>query len=286
MRKQALLSAVLLFAPLLSCSASGTTGYALVSFYAAGAGFAGATTKDAPFSFDAGGGVTVTLTQASLHVGAMYLTQSVPQAGGGPQPCVLPQTYAGAFVGQVRGDADVDLLDGATHGFPVTGDGSSIAAANGEIWLTHAGAITDGNLNGPDGAPVLSLVGVFTDAAGASHSFSAGITIDTSRIVAKANTGLPGEVQICQQRIVSGIPAGFALAQSGQLVLHVDARALFEGVRFTDLPDASSVASGCLAGTSTDRCFTNDSTNASSTTLYANLTSTGPYRFAWVAPGP
>ncbi len=267
---------------LLSCN--GTTGFDLVSFFAAGAGFPGAV-KGAPYTFDTGG-VTVTLTQATLHVGALYLTQSVPQAGGGPQPCALPQTFEGAFVGEVRGDADIDLLDPSQQGLPVTGDGSTVPAATGQVWLTHDDSITDGNLNGPDGSPVLSLQGSFEDGTGATHTFSAGITIDTSRISGATNSGLPGEVQICQQRIVSGIRAGFSLSQSGTVVLHVDPRALFEGVPFTDLPDSVDVTSGCLPGASAEKCFTNDATNESSTVLFANLKSTGPYQFAWLAPGP
>jgi hypothetical protein len=273
-------------APMLAgaLSCNGTTGYDLVQFYAAGRGFADAV-KGRPYTFDAGPGVRVTLTQASLHVGAMYLTQSVPQAGGGPQPCALPQTFEGAFVGEVRGEGDVDLLDPSVQPIEVIGDGSTIPATTGQVWLTHDDSITDGNLNGPDAVPILTLQGSFEDATG-THTFSAGVTIDVSRISGTPNSGLPGEIQICQQRIVSGIPVTFTLAQGGTLVFRVDAQPLFNGVPFTDLPAAdlaASSASACLAGASTDTCFTNDDTNVSSTTLFANLKTTGPYRFAWLS---
>jgi hypothetical protein len=268
-------------------SCNGSTGYSLVQFYAAGSGFSDAV-KGQPYTFDAAG-VQVTLTQASLHVGALYLTQSVPQAGGGPQPCALPQTYEGAFVGEVRGEGDIDLLDPSVQQLQVIGDGSTIPAATGQVWLTHDDSITDGNLNGPDDVPILTLQGSFED-AGRTHTFSAGITIDLSRISGAPNTGLPGEIQICEQRIVSGIPAALTVVQGGTLVLKVDASALFQGVAFTDLPTAANVAasptSACLAGASSETCFTNDDTNTSSSTLFANLKTTGPYRFTWLASGP
>jgi hypothetical protein len=276
-----------LLAAALSCN--GTTGYDLVQFYAAGRGFSDAV-KGQPYTFFTGAGVRVTLTQASLHVGALYLTQSVPQAGGGPQPCSLPQTYEGAFVGEVRGEGDIDLLDPSVQQIPVVGDGSTIPAVTGQVWLTHDASISQGNLNGPDDMPILTLEGSFEDAAGGTHTFSAGITIDLARISGAPNSGLPGEIQICQQRIVSGIAVDLTLAQGGTLVLGVDAQPLFNGVSFTDLPTAASLvedaASACLTGVPSERCFTNDANNVSSTILFTNLKTTGPFRFAWVAAAP
>jgi hypothetical protein len=282
--RRACLAAML--AAALSCN--GTTGYDLVQFYAAGSGFSDAV-KGQPYTFETRAGVRVTLTQASLHVGALYLTQSIPQAGGGPQPCALAQTYEGAFVGEVRGDGDIDLLDPSVQQIQVIGDGSTIPAATGQVWLTHDDSITQGNLNGSDDVPILTLQGSFGDGAG-THTFSAGITIDVTRISGTPNSGLPGEIQICQQRIVSGIPVDLTLAQGGTLVLRVDAPSLFVGVPFTDLPAAAGLAgapaSACLAGVSTDTCFTNDDTNLSSTILFTNLKTTGPYRFAWLSSAP
>jgi len=269
-----------------SLACNGTTGFNLVQFYAAGSGFSGAL-KDQPYSFDAPGGVRVTLTQASLHVGALYLTQSVPQPGGGPLSCEPEQTYEGAFVGEVRGEGDVDLLNPSVQEIHVVGDGSTIPAATGEVWLIHDAAIKEDDLNQPDGTPVLTLQGTY-ESGGAKHTFSAGITIDTNRIQA-SNAGLPGEAQICQKRIVSGIPAPLTIAQGGTLVLAIDPAALFNGVPFTDLPNGATLAgseSGCAPNVQTEKCFTNDDSNLSSRTLFANLTTTGPYRFAWLSSAP
>lgn len=281
MRRASLLA---LLVSVVSCN--GTTGYDLVQFYAAGRGFSDAV-KGRPYTFDAPGGVHVTLTQASLHVGALYLTQSVPQAGGGPQSCTLPQTYEGAFVGEVRGEGDIDLLDPGVQQLHVIGDGSTIPAATGQVWLTHDSAITAGDLDGPDGAPVLMLQGSYDDAKG-KHTFSAAITIDTNRLVAPANSGLPGEAEICKSRIVSGIPAVLTVAQGGTLVLGIDAAPLFVGVPFSDLPAAATVTTGCLPGVTTDVCFSNDATafNVSSNTLFTNLTGSGPYAFGWLPSAP
>jgi hypothetical protein len=269
----------------LSCN--GTTGFELVQFFAAGRGFSGAT-RGQPYSFDTAAGVHVTLTRASLHVGALYLTQFVPQPGGDVQPCTLPQTFAGAFVGEVLGDADIDLLDPAAQPIPVIGDGSTIPASTGQVWLLHDSAIMGGTANGADPLPVLTLEGTFADSSGI-HTFSAGITIDTTRIVA-TNPALPGAIQICRDRIVSGIPAPLTLSRAGTLVLGMDAARMFNGVRFTDLPSAVSLtgdtSSACLQGTSAERCFTNDDSNPSSIAIFDNLKTTAPYQFDWQPPAP
>jgi hypothetical protein len=263
---------LLAFAPAaLSCS--GTTGYELVNFYAAARGPSDAV-QGQPLSFVLDGQQNVTLTKATLHVGALYLTQSVPTSGGGPAPCVLPGTYAGVFVGEVRGGGDVDLLDPTPRFLSVTGQGSTIPAATGQVWLTHG----DVNAAG-DPLPILTLQGRF-DLDGTPTTFSAEITIDASGAPASAPSGstlLPGEVQICKQRIVSGIPVDVTLAQAGTLVLAVDPRALLENAKLALLPQPP----GCA----TDRCFTSDSTNQPSANLVANLKSVGPYRFEW-RPAP
>jgi hypothetical protein len=276
----------LLLCTAFSLSCNGTTGFELVQFFAAGSGFSGAL-KDQPYSFDGPDGVRVTLTQASIHVGALYLTQLVPQPGGGPLSCEPEQTYEGAFVGEVRGEGDIDLLDPSAQEIHVVGNGSTIPAATGEVWLVHDAALNEGNVNQSDSTPVLTLQGSY-ESRGTQHTFSAGITIDANRIQA-SNSGLPGEVQLCRKRIVSGIPVSLTLAQGGTLVLQIDAAALFNGVTFTDLPDGSSLAgseSGCAPNVQTEKCFTNGDSNLSSRTIFANLTATAPYRFAWRSSAP
>lgn len=275
---------LLLAAIACALSCNGTTGYQLVQFYAGARGFAGAV-KGKAYTFDAPGGTKVTLTQATLHIGALYLTQSIPQPGGGPVSCEPEQTYEGAFVGQVRGERDVDLLDPSLQQLEVVGQGSTIAAATGEVWLVHDQALTDGNLNGSDPLPILTLVGSY-EHGGATTTFAGAITIDTNRITA-TNAYLPSADQICNSRIVSGIPAQLTVAQGGTLALRVDAAALFAGVPFTDLPTATTLAtnasSACLPDVASQQCFTNDASNVSSIKLFENLTGRGPYELAWLA---
>jgi hypothetical protein len=258
-------------------SCNGSTGYQLVQFYAAASGPSDAA-KGQPYTFDVAAG-RVTLTKATLHVGALYLTQSSPQSGGGPSPCTLPGTYNGAYVAEVRGGGDVDLLDPSAQQLPVVGDGDTIPPATGQVWLMH----DDVNASS-DPTAILTLQGTFAG-AGTSFSFFANITIDSNRTkTPSASDPLPGSDPICRKRIVSGIPVSLEVAQGGTLLLRVSPRALFASVPFTDLPAFDKFNSGCSQDMRTDRCFTNDDTNTSSTTLFANLTGDGPYGFAFLPP--
>jgi hypothetical protein len=274
LRRICLLAAV---GAVLSCN--GSTGYELVTFNAAGSGPATAV-KGKPYTFDVATG-RVTLTKAALHVGALYLTQSSPTSGGGPEPCTLPGTYSGTYVGEVRGGGDVDLLDPSPQPLSVTGDGDTIPPATGQVWLMH------GDVNaGSDADPILLVEGTFESGA-TTFTFSGNITIDSNRVLNPPVTDpTPGSDPVCKERIVSGIPVALTLAQGGTLVVRVDVRALFVGVPFTDLPNAIDVGTnGCWPGTTTDRCFTDDDSNLSSRTLYANLKGDGPYRFEFLPPG-
>jgi hypothetical protein len=254
----------------LALSCSGTTGYQLVSFYAGARGATDAV-KGQPYSFSVGA-AQVTLTQATLHVGALYLTQAVPTSGGGPAACSLPGTYDGVFVGEVRGGGDIDLLDPAVQPLTVTGDGSTIPATTGQVWLMH----DDVNAES-DPLPILTLQGSFVENS-VTRTFSGAITIDSSREPSATNSALPGENPICQLRIVAGIGVRLTLAQSGTLVLGVDPKALFANANLAALPQP--------AGCPTDLCFTNDSSNQPSINLFQNLTSSGDvYGFSWLPAG-
>jgi hypothetical protein len=259
--------ALLLPLLLLGVSCNGTTGYDLVNFYAAARGPSDAVRGQAyTFEMD---GQHITLTQATLHVGALYLTQAVATSGGGPAPCVLPGTYDGVFVGEVRGGGDVDLLDPSMQRLSVTGDGDTIPAVTGQVWLMH------GDVNAATDSPVLTLAGS-VELGGTTKTFSASIAIDQSTQGASSSSGLPGENQVCQKRIVSGVAVNVTLEQAGTLVLDLDPKSLFANADFSRLP-----TTGCQ----TDLCFTSDSSNQPSTNLLKNLTSPGGlYRFEWLPP--
>jgi hypothetical protein len=245
----------------LSCT--GTTGYDLVSFYAVARGPADA---HPGYTFTSDKGFQVSLTKAVMHVGAMYLDQSVPTSGSAEQACTLPGTY----VGEVRAGRDVDMLSPAEQLFPITGDGSTIPAAVGQVWLSGPN-VFDAN----DATVVLSIAGTATSPAdGKAYPFSGDITIDESRSTSPVGTALPGANPICAQRIVTPIRLDVTLSQSGTLVLDLDPKALFTNVDFSALKQFSTdpAAFG----------FTNDDSNQPSVNLYANLRAAGAvYRFEW-----
>ena len=104
-----------------------TTGSALVTFSAIASGPADAT--GGPLTFQSGFGARLTLTRARLHLGAVYLNQSVPPSGGTSTPCFS----SGIYVAQVFGPVDVDLLSPSPVPFPTQGQGTQTAARSAEV---------------------------------------------------------------------------------------------------------------------------------------------------------
>jgi len=262
---------------LVATSCVGTTGYDLVSFYAAATGPADATAGK-PYRFTnsitSGAGFSVTLNHAVLHVGAVYLVQGQATSGQQQEPCVQP----GFYVGEVRAGRDLDMLSPQPQLFPVAGDGSTIPAQIGEVWLTHGDVFATS-----DALPILTLDGVATRAGMPDIHFQAGITINQNRLVSAKNTALPGENPICLKRIVTPIPVDVTLGQSGTLLLRLNPAALFVNVDFSELLDCGACQVTNDDG-STTYVFTNDTTNPPSINLFDNLTAAGlVYSFAWQA---
>ena len=258
------------FVAFVSCT--GTTGYDLVSFYAVAAGPADAQ-RGQPYSFTSDRGFRVQLTRATLHVGALYLDQSLPTAGSAEGKCTLPGTY----VGEVLAGLDVDMLSPDEQLFPTKGVGSTIPAAVGQVWLSGP------NVYDPtDSTVVLSIAGNAASPDGStSYPFSGDITIDQDRFPAMVGAALPGSSPICEKRIVTPIVVDMTLAQSGTLVLHLDPSALFSNVDFSSLTQLSQdpPAYG----------FTNDPAKQTQadTNLFANLRAAGAvYRFDFRPTAP
>ena len=164
---RAWLPVLLLF---LAPSCTGTTGYELVSFYAAAVGPADEVAGK-PYQFTNDHGFAVALNTAVIHVGALYLNESVPTSGQQQEPCVLPGTY----VGEVRGGSDFDMLSSIPQLFPVAGDGSTIPASTGEVWLTHGDVFASA-----DPLPVLTLDGIATKDGTAPIHFQASPRLEGS----------------------------------------------------------------------------------------------------------
>jgi hypothetical protein len=244
---------------MVTASCGGSTGDNLVTFRAAAAGPQDAIAMQS-LGFGSDRGWNVVLTKGTLHVGAVYLNQSVPVSGAQDTSCILPGTY----VAQVTTGQDVDLLSGAAQPFPSPGTGVTTPALAGQVWLTW------GNINTvAEEKPVLTLAGT-AEKNGRSIAFEATVTIGTNRAADSSSTSLAGANPICKQRIVSPIPAAIEPETSGSLLLRVDPKALFTNVDF------ASVAP--MGGTYT---FPDDSSDQPSRNLYQNLHASAPYRFEW-----
>ncbi len=240
---------------LLSGACVGSTGGDLVTFAAVASGPADAVPGQ-PLEFVNDRGWHVSLTSASLHVGAVYLNQSLPVSGAQNTSCILPGTY----VAEVTAGTEVDLASPAEQAFPKAGTGVTIPALAGQLWLTGGDIDTV-----DDDTPIVRVAGV-ADKNGASLAFTGAITIGQNRAT---NGATSGGNPICKQRIVSPIPTALEPRASGKLLVRVDPRLLFVNVDFT-VP-----ASGQYV-------FPDDSSDQPSRNLYQNLHSAAPYEFEWV----
>jgi hypothetical protein len=230
-----------------------TTGGDLVTFPAVAAGPSDAV-EGQPLDFVNDRGWHVSLTTASLHVGAVYLNQSTPVSGAQNTSCILPGTY----VAQVTTGIDVDLLSPAQQSFPRPGSGVAIPALAGQLWLTGGDIDTVA-----DATPILHVSGT-ADQNSAVLAFEGTLTIGANRVAQGASGGNP----ICKQRIVSPIPTAVEPRAGGRLLLQIDPRLLFVNVDFT------APASGMYV-------IPDDSSDQPSRNLYQNLHSSAPYRFEW-----
>ena len=244
----------------------GTTGGQLVTFPAAVAGPADAD-RDRPFRFTTDLGWDVALTEATLHVGAVYLNQSAPVSGAQSTDCILPGTY----VGQVTSGIDADLLSPSLQRFPGTGSGTTIPPALvGQVWLTGGDINTVSDPSPP--TAILVVAGTAVNGA-ATIPFTGRITIASNRQT--SGSAAAGGDSICKERIVSPIATSVAVGTAGGLVLRIDPRQLFVNVNFALLaPSGSGFA---FSDDPTSAAYTQPSRN-----LYQNLHSGGGlYTFEW-----
>jgi hypothetical protein len=251
----------LFLCPALACV--GNAGGGTVDFTVAAAGPADAVAGQ-PLSFTQEGW-DITLTQATLHVGGIYLAESPPVSGGQVTGCYLPEMDV--YVVQETSGLDVDLLSPASQPFPARGHGiTQPTAAVGQIWLVH------GDINtAPDKLPMLVVAGTATQ-AGVTFPFLGSITIGTNH---QSSGVVAGGSPICKQRIITPITPVPLVATSGGLLLRIDPRAFFN-FDFKQRSTASPTAA---------YTFSDDPTSWDPTSqdLYGNLHSTAPYSFSWDA---
>lgn len=256
--------AVLVVAAAAAVACTGTTGGRVVTFPAAAAG-----AFDGPATFPTRAGYAVTLDRARLHVGAVYLNQTVPIANAQETSCVLPGTY----VAEVTSGADVDLLSTRAQPFPASGEGIEGDAVTAEVWLTG------GDVNATDDPTiVLDVSGTATRTSdGQAFPFDGAISIGKNRAPSGGDPSQPGASPICKQRIVSPIPAAARVQPGGALLLRVDARPLFDGVDFATLSRAAGAGGRYL--------FDDDASTEAGAALYTALHAReGVYRVEWTTP--
>jgi hypothetical protein len=251
----------------------GTTGGEVIDFPVAAAGPADAD-RTKPFELTTDRGWHVVLTKATLHVGALYLSQVQPVSGAQATGCVLPGTY----VAQLTSGMDVDILSPTPQHFPALGHGTTLQALTGQVWLS--GGASDHDLDQlADPTPVLVIAGT-ADRAGDVRPFTGRITIAENR--QPKGGDLAGANTICKQRIVSPIPTRLTIGDTGGLLLRVDPRELFVNVDFSQLGQAGFSDDPSQLDPSSPLSYSQPSVN-----LYQNLHSAGTtgfpslFTFSW-----
>jgi hypothetical protein len=243
------------------------TGGALVSFHAYAAGLAG---LEGPVEFDTGAGFHVKLTNARMHLGAVYMRLGQQHLANAS--CIGDSTYGL----QVPGGIDVDVLTGSPQEFSVLGSATTDLNTGAELWLV------DGNINNVASTTVLVSVAGVASKGFASIPFHGSLTIGTNRLVAPSNPAQPGANPICKERIIALIPVAIRPTVGGNLLLRIDPRPWFGGIDFetlvpgtdgmtSEIPDSSN---GSGADAPAGRAFFQAVTSAAPDT----------YQFSWFVP--
>lgn len=231
---------------LLLVGCGGSTGSGLVTFEGTASG--PSDLDGGPLSFMSGIGAAVTLTKADLHLGAVYLNQSVPLSGAAAEPCIS----TGVYVAEIFGPIDVDLLSSSSVRFPTSGEGTETEAKTAEVWLT------DGDVNAAEDPTVILDVEGSADQAGQTYPFTASVTIGSNRTPQVTNPAMPSANPICHKRIVSPIAVDITPTNGGTLELVIDPRPMFNAVDFSkatrvsemppayQIPDTSDGPGGSL----------------------------------------
>lgn len=239
---------LLLLAPLMTACV-GTTGSGLVDFdaYASGppdatgaAGSAHSYTFLSPYT-----GYTITLTTATLQIGAVYLDAAPCNGLSAILACVNEEA---STVAQVNGGATgaygiqttgllLDVLSPDPQPFPVQGSGIIQQAQSAEVWLATADANSTDGIDDVNNAPTIATVEGTAEKDGTSYPFTGTVTIGANRVIPAANPALPGLNPICAQRIVRPICLTPPLQPEPDTSLHVevDPRGWFNNVNFSTL---------------------------------------------------
>jgi len=203
---------------------NGTTGDQLITFSASAAGVKGASEPFTTYDESGNPAYSVTLTRASMYLGALYFDESPPSTGFDTPTCITPDIYAA----QVPGGLELDLLSPQPQAFTTPGNGSADTALSWDIWLTNGDVNATANL----GVHIVDLLGVATRLSDMKpFSFAAIVTINGvlegagARLQQSSAPGLPGQYPICKQRILAlDLARGLGFYRGGTLNVTVDPR--------------------------------------------------------------
>ena len=243
------------------------TGGQLVTFQAFASGVPDA---NGSLDFDTGAGFHVRLTEAGMHIGAVYFRLGQANPGSANASCVGDTTYGL----QVPGPVDVDVLSRERQPFSVPGNATTDLDQSAEIWLVG------GNINTVAGSTVIASVAGVATKQGATFPFQGSITIGQNRLIPPANPAAPGANPICKQRIVAPIPLQIRPTVGGALLLQIDPRPWLENLEFSALLpggdgatlEIRDVSTGSGADVAESRDFFNGVTGASAQV----------YAFSWL----
>jgi hypothetical protein len=252
------IAVIALSTSLLGCI--GTTGGELLELESYAAGPSDAHPE---LSFRNGLGYSVTLHEARMFVGGVYLNRSRPTSVAADTSCTLP----GIYVAEVLHGREVDLLSPTPQAFPEKGFATTDRALTGEVWLSQ------GDVNQAGSRDVILDVLGTAERGGAVFPFRGKLTIGQNRVVPPEAPALPGQHPICKQRIVSPIAVDL-LPKAGQaLLLRIDPRGMFANVDFQTLDEAAGAF-----------VFADETgANQASDNLYAGLRrSAGVYDLTWL----
>jgi hypothetical protein len=253
-----ILVSISLCASLIGCV--GTTGGELLELesYAAGPPDA-----RAELSFRNSLGYRVTLQEARIFVGGVYLNRSRPTSVASDTSCTLP----GIYVAEVLHGREVDLLSPTPQAFPEKGFATTDQALTGEVWLSQGDVNQTAN-----GTVVLNVVGT-AERDSSVFPFRGKLTIGQNRVVPPEAAALPGQHPICKQRIVSPIAVNLLPKAGAALLLRVDPRGMFANVDFQTL---DAIEGSYVFADETGA-------NQASDNLYAGLRrSAGVYDLTWL----
>ncbi len=244
-------------------SCIGSTGGTLFEFETQVAGAEGA--ENGQYTFVSGRGYDVTLTTATIHIGAIYLNQSVPTSVASDTSCAL----AGIYVAEVHAGIEVDALDPAPKRLEAAGVTPTDRARTGELWLTS------GDINASSDPTVVARVAGVATKDGETCPFEGSLTISTNRKAVASDPALPGAKPICKQRVVSPISLDATPTEGGTLLLRVDPAGWFGNVDFSQLEQVGEVFE-----------FQDDDSDAPSRNLYAGIhANAGVYSIDWIESG-